>query len=125
LPDLAIGEPKPASQRSCVLVYGRCGDQAARAHIVGLIGTDNRVLPVHVLTLDRAADDEMVTSPPVVGAIAIAGESATEIGSREGGDLVAQAGCGHHSIKILKALAELREQPRMLHSLIVVRVKAA
>ena len=44
LTDLAIGESEPAGQRAGVLVNRGGGNEAACAHIVGLVGSDDRVL---------------------------------------------------------------------------------
>ena len=74
-----------------------CGgwDKPARADVVGLVVADHRVLAVHIVSLDCAANDKVVTAPAVVGAVAVAGEGTAEVGGGEGCNLVADAGGDH------------------------------
>lgn len=124
LADLAVGEAEPAGQGSGVLIDRGGGDEAAGADVVGLIGADDRVLAVHIVALDSAADDEVMAAPAVVGAIAVAREGASEVGGGEGGDAVAEARGLHEPVEILEGLAELGEELGVGDGLVVVGIEA-
>jgi hypothetical protein len=104
---LAIGETEPAREGSCVLVDGSGGYEAASSDVVCLVRTDDGILAIHIVALDSAADNEVMTAPAVVGAVAVAGEGAAEVGGSEGGDLVAETRGLHESIEVLESLTEL------------------
>jgi len=107
------------------LVDGSGGNEAASSDVVGLVRTDDGILAIHIVSLDSAADDEVVAAPAMVSAVAVAGEGAAEVGGGKGGDLVAEAGGLHESIEVLESLTELGEELGVGCSLAVVGIEAA
>ena len=59
--------------------------------VVGLVHTNYRILTVHILSLDRATYNKVMTSPAMIGAVAVAGQRPAEVGCGESCYLVAQA----------------------------------
>ena len=75
--------------------------------------------------MDRAADDEMMASPAMVGAVAIVDQGAAEVGGGKGGDLVGDAEFDRGHVKGGDRFVELGQQFGMLDRERAVRVEAA
>src|SRR5437899_523430 len=89
-----VRHAEPLGQRGAVLVDGGRRNQPALPHmafVAGLTGivvdADHLRRAVELLALDRAADDEVMAAPAVIGPVAIAGQRAAEVGRRESSDL--------------------------------------
>ena len=65
----------------------------------------------------------MVASPAVVGAVAVAGEGAAEVGDGEGGDLIADAHPDHEAVEVLERRAQLGKELSVDLGLIVVGIE--
>ena len=64
------------------------GGRQRRCRVHRFVGLAHlREAAVHVAAVHRAAHDEVVRAPGVVGAVAIGGEGAGEVGRGEGGHL--------------------------------------
>src|ERR1700740_247466 len=124
LANLAVREPKPARERTRVLVDRSGGNQTARSHIICLVCSNDGVLTVDVLPGHRATNNKMMTAPSMVSAVAVAGERPAEVRRSESRHLILHAGGDHEPVKVLKCRTELCEQPRMLRSLAIMGVKA-
>jgi hypothetical protein len=66
-----------------------------------------------------ATDDEVVRAPAVVGALAVGGEGAAEIGGAEGGDLLGDAELYRGGVERRDRLADLAEQLVLALQLVV------
>jgi hypothetical protein len=107
--ELAVSHAEPACQGGAHLVNGHLGQQAAVAElvgaavevvVVGVLAAQHGEGAVNIATLDRAAHHEMVGTPAVVGAVAIAGEGAAEVARGEGGYLVLRTHRGQGGVEV-------------------------
>src|ERR1700722_3567836 len=81
--DLTVGKTEPTGERACVLLDGGGGDESSCAEVINLIDADNGILAVHVLAVHRAANNEVMAAPTVIGSVGVGGEGAAEVGDGE------------------------------------------
>src|SRR5690606_37512764 len=86
--EVGAGQAEPARQGCGVLINAGGGYQATLADIVVAVQVQIGHGAVNIPTFYRAAHNQLVSAPGVVGAIAVAGESTAEIGRGKRCDLL-------------------------------------
>src|SRR6185369_11493458 len=82
-----------------------------RIYFGALVGIhcEERVLAIDFFTFHRAAENDLVSAPGVVGTAAVARESATKVGSGEKRHLILNAEVDERVVKSGESGTELRE----------------
>ena len=97
--ELVVVHSEPGGKRREILVNGCRGNPAAGVGIVWSVDGQRGELAVSPLAFNRAAQDEVMAAPAMVGARRVAGEGASEIAGGKRGDVLGKTELLHGALE--------------------------
>lgn len=123
--EVGIRDAEPLRQRRRELVGGGRRDHAAPAYVVITAELEQWIRAEDVAAVDGAADDNLVTTPGMIGAITVRGQRAAEIRLRKRRHAVGNAEFDGRIVKCRHRVIDTLQQSRLILILIIVGVEAA